>query len=440
MLWTYNQTHDASLLELAKTLRNQAYPWAGIYRDNRFYDFGADFQPHHIVNVNQAFKFPAIAYQISKDQNDAASYSAGVKITDQQYGRIDGQISGTEMLSGRVRRTALNSAPISNESSPTALRWRPLPTLRSAIALKKSPITRCPLTPRADMRQITYYQMPNQVGATIGSNGFQQDYHNGNVPGPHSGFPCCCYNWHTGWPKFVQQMWMATQDDGVAAVAYGPNRLQTKVAGGVPLSIQQTTDYPFAETIRFQINPEKQARFPLLIRLPAWCEAPTIVVNGRNESGLKPGSFHRIDREWKAGDVVELTLPMTVRTSTWVHGAVGIERGPLAFALRIKEQWTSIKHYAPNFEEYTVQPMSPWNFAISLAGPKPFDVTTAPVPAVPFENNSPPVVLRARPSDCRAGDYGPSLAVSCSVERRMAGHSLPTLACQSSRTCRTNSR
>src|SRR5690606_3661732 len=102
----------------------------------------------------------------------------------------------------------------------------------------------------ARMRQITYYQLINQVAATHGGHGFQQDYVNGNVPGPHSGFPCCCYNWHFGWPKLVEHMWAATSDGGLALIAYGPNRVSTTVAGDVPVTVTQETNYPFSEAVR----------------------------------------------------------------------------------------------------------------------------------------------------------------------------------------------
>lgn len=395
VLWTYNRTHEPFLLDLARLLQKQAYPWASIYRDNRFYDFGADFQPHHIVNVSQALKFPALSYQLSKDPADATPHAAGVEQTDRLYGRIDGQISGSEMLSGRrstdgVELCADIERILSDGISVTTFGDATIGDRIEKIAYNSLPAHTSPT-----MRQITYYQLPNQVGATIGSNGFQQDYHNGNVPGPHSGFPCCCYNWHAGWPKFVQQMWAATNDGGVAAVAYGPNRLQTTVASDVPLTVRQTTDYPFAERITLVIEPKRPARFPVLLRLPAWCDAPQVKVNGEAQTGLKAGTFHRVEREWKAGDVVELNFPMAVRLSRWVNGSAGVERGPLAFALRIKEEWKSIKKYPPHFDEFEVRPASPWNYAIALNDPKSITSTTAAVPAVPFDNAAPPVVLHA---------------------------------------------
>src|SRR4029079_10128221 len=116
---------------------------------------------------------------------------------------------------------------------------------------------------------------------TFGGHGFTQDYENGNVPGPHSGFPCCCYYWHAGWPKLVQHMWSATKDGGLALIAYGPNGVHATVAGGVAVTITQVTDYPFAETITLKVDPETSAAFPLVMRVPGWCDDPQITINGQ---------------------------------------------------------------------------------------------------------------------------------------------------------------
>jgi DUF1680 family protein len=394
VLWTYNITGDKSLLDLAKLLYKQAYPWSSIYTDNRFYAFGADFQPHHIVNVNQALKMPPVSWQLTHDDIDRNAFAAGVANLNRQYGRIDGQISGTEMLSNRSSTAGVELCADIERIISDGIAVTILGDAKIGDELEKVAYNSLPAHTSPRMKQITYYQLPNQVAAVIGSHGFTQDYPNGNVPGPHSGFPCCCYNWHAGWPKFVQSMWAATGDGGLAVIAYGPNHVTTTVAGNVPITITEKTDYPFKEVVTLRVAPQRAASFPLLLRIPAWCDAPQISVNGNAFTDVRPGSFCRIQREWKQGDTVQLKFPMPVRTSNWINNSVGIERGPLAFALKVHEDWQPIHRYAGGFDECEVRATSPWNYALQIdrAAPQ-ITVKTRDVSDVPFDTDAAPVVL-----------------------------------------------
>jgi hypothetical protein len=188
-------------------------------------------------------------------------------------------------------------------------------------------------------------------------------------------------------------MWAATSDGGLALIAYGPNRV-TAVAGGAPVTITQTTDYPFKENVTLSIEPQRDSNFPLVLRIPAWCASPQIRVNGEAIADVKAGTFHAIARTWKSGDKVEITFPMPVRTSTWIHDSVGFERGPLAFSLKIDEEWRKIHDYPGGFDEYELEPKSPWNYAVQIDRDNPrVDVQTRDVPAVPFDTDSAPVIL-----------------------------------------------
>ncbi|MBC8106912.1 MAG: glycoside hydrolase family 127 protein [Anaerolineae bacterium] len=394
VLWTYNVTGEKSLLDLAKLLNEQAYPWSSIFTNNEFYGRFEEFHPHHIVNVTQAMKTPAVAWQLTHDKVDRDAIAKGIAHLNRQYGRIDGQFSGTEMLSGLkstdgVELCADAERIVSDGIAAAILRDAALGDDMEKVAFNSLPAHTSP-----QMRQITYYQLINQVSCTFGGHGFLQDYANGNVPGPHSGFACCCYNWHMGWPKFVQHMWAATSDGGLAAIAYGPNHVSSTVAGDVPIKITQTTDYPFTETISLKVDPQRAATFPLALRVPVWCKSPQISVNGQVIADVKPATFHRIDREWKSGDVVQLKFPMEVRTSTWINNSVGVERGPLAFALRIKEEWRRAHEYPGQFDEFEVLAQSPWNYALQIdrLAPK-VNVKIGTVSAVPFDTSAPPVVL-----------------------------------------------
>ncbi len=54
--------------------------------------------------------------------------------------------------------------------------------------------------------------------------------------------------------------------------------------------------------------------FALNFRIPAWTEAPALLVNGKRVTApVLSGTFATIEREWKNGDRIELDLPMKTR-------------------------------------------------------------------------------------------------------------------------------
>ena len=135
---------------------------------------------------------------------------------------------------------------------------------------------------------------------------------------------CCIGACNRILPSFIAEMWMATPDNGLAATLYGPCRVSALVGHHVNVTLVSTTDYPFNETIRITVTPEKEVEFPLYLRAPGWCMTPTIEVNRTKAAAESvPGrkGFVRLWRTWREGDEITLKLPMTVSVSRGLEGA-----------------------------------------------------------------------------------------------------------------------
>jgi len=162
----------------------------------------------------------------------------------------------------------------------------------------------------------------------------------------------------------------------LAAVLYGPSRVRATVgADNQPVSIVQSTHYPFEEQIRLSIETEKPVTFPLLLRAPGWCATPRVTLNGagvkveRNDDG-----FLRIERTFKPGDKITLTFPMQARVTNWPQDGVAVEHGPLVYTLPIKANWTSKvepKFTTAEFPSWEATPVSAWNYGLDLDAAKP---------------------------------------------------------------------
>jgi uncharacterized protein len=227
---------------------------------------------------------------------------------------------------------------------------------------------------------------------------------------------CCAGNVNRAMPNYVTRMWMR-MDGGLAATLFGPSEVSTEI-NGQPVTITEETDYPFRETITFKIKTSKPVTFALGMRIPEWCDAATVTVNGEpSRVAAQPGTFAILKREFHDGDVVTLKLPMRVQLKEWfAGGAVSVQRGPLVYSLKIDER--RVEHTRDSDAIRTVLrganiqgfpameffPASEWRYGLDVAQknqPDKFKVIESPMTENPFLADSAPirieVPLRALP-------------------------------------------
>ena len=95
-------------------------------------------------------------------------------------------------------------------------------------------------------------------------------------------------------------------------------------------------DYPFGGDVRLTLEPEEAAEFALRMRLPGWCRAWRLSLNGALlETEPDQTGYLAIEREWQMGDQVALNMDMPVHAVVDAIGNVGraaLVRGPLVYA------------------------------------------------------------------------------------------------------------
>ncbi len=102
--------------------------------------------------------------------------------------------------------------------------------------------------------------------------------------------------------------------------------------------ITQETNFPEEEQTILRVD-EGNSRFTLMVRYPAWVEegALRVTVNGKEvQHSAHPSSYIAIDRQWKKGDVVKVTLPMANRIEQLpnVPSYIAILHGPILLGAR----------------------------------------------------------------------------------------------------------
>lgn len=371
--WLYNITGDKFLLDLGELIHEQTFNWTDVFLHQ---DHLIRQHSLHCVNLAQGFKEPVIYYQQSKNPMQLKAMDVASKQIRNTIGLPTGLWGGDELL--RFGK------PTTGSELCTAVEM--MFSLESILEitgdghwadyLERVAYNALPTQVTDDYSARQYYQQFNQVRITREWREFSTPHEDTDILfGVLTGYPCCTSNLHQGWPKFVQNLWYATADNGLAALVYAPSEVTAKVADDVTVKVKEETSYPFDETLRFTFSyPGKKTQpafFPFHVRIPAWCNEATITLNGQPvNADIYPGGITRICRTWDAGDVLEVTLPMEVSVSRWYDSGAVIERGPLLYALKMDEKWAKKNMEAEKVKSfgewyYEVTSDSPWNYALS---------------------------------------------------------------------------
>ncbi|MBI5835351.1 MAG: glycoside hydrolase family 127 protein [Armatimonadetes bacterium] len=151
------------------------------------------------------------------------------------------------------------------------------------------------------------------------------------------GCPCCP-------PMFAKIMGAlpgylyAQQGDSVSVNLYAGSRASLTI-GGAAITLRQVTRYPWDGRVRVTVDPAKATEFALRLRLPAWCAAPKLTLNGRAQAIIRDRGYAVLRRVWQPGDELTLDLPMPVervKANPLIEaniGRVALRRGPLVYCV-----------------------------------------------------------------------------------------------------------
>ncbi len=142
--------------------------------------------------------------------------------------------------------------------------------------------------------------------------------------------------------------------DGVLTVdLYGPGEVSFHHPVAGPVRLMQSTRYPFEGAIELRVTSARPVPLAIRLRIPTWAQGASVRLDGGEATGVVPGTYHRVEREWHDGDRLILDLPMEalvhrhakhsvqesltpegtpVRQEVLRHDYLAITRGPLVYA------------------------------------------------------------------------------------------------------------
>jgi DUF1680 family protein len=202
---------------------------------------------------------------------------------------------------------------------------------------------------------------PNPLEAD-GNRGFNHGF-TGRFP--WFGCACCPGSMVRFIPRVPEYLY-AQKDDTIFVNMFAASET-TITLGDDPIHIKQETQYPWEETVSITVAPEKPSSFTMAVRIPGWArnepipsdlysylkpsnQKPELKLNGKRIPVRLKNGFAQIEREWKTGDQIELTLPMPIRRVVANErveadrGRIAIQRGPIVYCVEAVDNGGSVSN------------------------------------------------------------------------------------------------
>lgn len=413
VIWLYNRNGDSAILPLIEKLHNASVDWT----------MQGDLPNYHGVNVAQGFREPATYYIYTGDENMLqATYNAHNEMR-KRYGQMPGGMYAADenARAGYYDpRNGAETCAIVEQMASDEIMMGITGDIFWADHCENVAFNSLPAALMPDMRSLRYITSANMAISDEKNHAPSID---NSLRGMLSMSPfssrCCQHNHGMGWPYFAEHLVMATADNGLATMLYAANETTALVGEGVSIRMEETTNYPFEETITLTLHPEKDVTFPLYLRIPSWTDDVEVEVNGETKfTGNAEGRYVCLSQEWKEGDVVTLSLPMKVKTTVWQQNksSVSVNYGPLTLSLKIDEEWEAHdsrdhafvqddSHWQEGVDAslwpcYVLRAKSDWNYGLVVNEqnlPVEFNIIRKPYPT-----NDQPFTLEGTPLEFSA--------------------------------------
>jgi len=177
------------------------------------------------------------------------------------------------------------------------------------------------------------------------------------------GCACCPPNIARTIASFSQYQY-SVADAGLWVHQFAQGEASLAFRGGT-MTIEQTTGYPWDGAVEFRLGsvPPTAEPWTLAVRVPGWCRAAAFLLNGQEAPpDWMDKGYAVFDRVWKAGDRLQVNLPMEVRfvrshpRVRETAGKVAVHRGPLLYCVEEADNGPGLHRLSLVTQGATVEP------------------------------------------------------------------------------------
>ena len=397
--WLYERKREDWLLTLAHRLKTQGFDYHTLYENCPYTEKtkkGAWSQMNHVVNQAMAVKSGAWYGRAHPDTKHGKTAEIMLGVLDKYHGTVAGIFTGDENLAGRSPIQGTELCAVAELMYSLEQVYSCSGEAKWGDRLEYVAFNAYPATVSEDMWTHQYDQMANQVECSVlpaEHTPFTTNSGNAHIFGLEPNYGCCTANMHQAFPKLTLSAFMRSGDD-IYSTILAPSKLATEIQGA-KVEIALDTDYPFKDALTYTVITDRNVKFALGIRIPAWAKNPTV-----NSKAVAAGQFHVIDREWGGEERISVRLPSEAEILPWDNGMCALKKGALLYALKVESEWRQIDYGAgekirvyPHCD-YEIFPKSAFNYKIADA--KDIEFIESNIGEYVFSENEPPVYAEVK--------------------------------------------
>ncbi|KAI0546805.1 duf1680 domain-containing protein [Xylaria curta] len=383
---------EGTFPEVVYAPRSQSYPWLWT----------------HGVNLAEAIRFPLAIYRTSHDEALKTQTRTAIDLVQKYHTSLAGTIIGDEAMTDNNPSRGAELCTSTELMFSLAWIYQYLADNDIADWAELTAFNAFPGQIWSDWWSHQYVQQENQPWSrnlTVQPQMWDNVGSYGNVFGLEPDYPCCTVNHPQGYPKFLANSFVGTEDGGIAHVFLSPGSVSTNL-GDNEVTISVDTNYPFGMDLSYSISADDDFKF--YVRIPGWANSSSAARGGDSAGDvfLTSTGLHQFHVP-KGQSTISVSLQTEPRIVERANNTAAVYYGPLLYSLALEFNETTRDPVAYNMgyidpssttaqtHDHVVETTDLWNIAIDPSQIKVASSGTASGLADPiWAFGAPPLELR----------------------------------------------
>ncbi|KAI0102154.1 duf1680 domain-containing protein [Nemania sp. FL0031] len=363
----------------------------------------------HGVNLAEAIRFPLAIYRTSHDEALKTQTRTAIDLVGTYHRSLAGTIIGDEAITDLNPNRGAELCTSTELMFSLAWVYQYLADNDIADWAEETAFNAFPGQIWPDWWSHQYVQQENQPWSrnlTVQPEMWDNVGSFGNVFGLEPDYPCCAVNHPQGYPKFLANSFVGTEDGGIAHVFLSPGSVSTTL-GNNKVTISTDTNYPFGMDLSYSISADDD--FTFYVRIPTWASSSSTTTgpSGGSSVNISPtdAGLQKFDVP-KGNSKLSITLQTEPRIVERANNTAAVYYGPLLYSLALEFNETT--HYpvaydggtivssstTPETLDHVVETTDLWNIAIDPSQIKVVSSDDTNLPNPIWALGAPPLELR----------------------------------------------